>query len=88
MAEVHDPRRIPLDPEPADAGLLARIRRALTKGRETRTERETKAQITNIQNRPLRMAIARRQVKQPGQHPDVLSKALAMLGRVGRGASV
>ena len=87
MAELHDERRIPLDPEPTDAGLLARIRRALTKGRETRTERETNAQITKIANKPLRMAIARREARTPGQHPDVLSKALAVLGRVGRGSA-
>ena len=88
MQDVHDERRIPLDPEPADAGLLARIRRTLTKGRETRTERETKAQITKIANKPLRMAIARREARTPGQHYTVVDKALAVLGRVGRGASV
>lgn len=85
MQDTHDDRRIPLDPTPAEPGLVAWIRRQLTKGRETRTERETKQQITKIANKPLRMAIARRELRQPGQHFDVVDKALRMLGRVGRG---
>lgn len=87
MHQVHDPRRIPLDPEPADSWLVARIRRSIAKMRGASMERDTARQITEIKNRPLRMAIARRQVKQPGQHYDVVERALRVLGRVGRGAA-
>lgn len=87
MQDTHDERRIPLELEPADAGLLAWVRRQLSRGREKRTERETQQQITIIRNRPLRHADARRAVRTPGQHPDIVEKGLRILGRVGRGSA-
>lgn len=88
MQDIHDERRIPVEVEPADPGFLAKLRRLIAGDREKRVERDTKAQITEIRNTPLRMANYRRQLRQPGQHPDVVEKALRMLSRVGRGSSV
>lgn len=85
MHEVHDDRRIPVDPQPESRSLLESIRFYLSFGQARRTKIEQRQAKAAEKNRPIREAEARRTLSQPGVSPDVVEKFSKVLARIGKG---
>ena len=83
MRDIHDERRIPLDPQPESRSLLESIRNWLSIGRARRTKREDAQAKAATANREFRAAEARRRAAQPGA--DIVEKAARVFGRIGKG---
>jgi len=87
MQQVHDERRIALQPE----GLTAReskfFRLMAWLGLREKNQRDEKVAKARVNNEALRIAEWERQARQPGVPEDVAAHAAQMLARVGRGAA-
>lgn len=85
MHEVHDDRRVPVDPQPESRSLLESIRHWLSIGRARRTKREDAQAKAAEKNRPYREAEARRALSQPGVSDEIVDKAARVFARIGKG---
>lgn len=84
MQDIHDERRIPLEPEPQRRSVLESIRHWLSVGRSRRVKREARQQSAADLNAVWHEADADRHARQPG-NADTIAQAERVMGRVGGG---
>lgn len=83
MLDVHDERRIPLEPEPLPARDRAFHRLMANLRRRDMNVRDQKHAKVVADNRPLREAEAASRAAQPGNAEQLVASALRMVSRVG-----